>query len=337
VIAQAKSIVLRQALHLGRITDDLLDAGRVMLGKITLNREPIDLARTVSDQLSTLNRTGGLLQHRVIRDLKPVWVLADSTRMQQIIGNLLANAIKFTPAGGVITVTLRREGGDAVLRVEDTGVGLEPELVPRVFDLFVQGKTNADRARGGLGIGLTLVRRLAELHGGNAEARSEGRGSGSEFTVRLPAIEAPPAPRDRAPDADSHSTFSVVIVEDNDDARSALRQLLELDGHRVREAADGAAGIEAILAAQPDVALIDIGLPGVDGFALAREVRQRAARAVRLIALTGYGARPDDAERAVFDAYVVKPLDPSQLRALMSAEGTQDSEPVPSTGGDAHG
>ena len=197
--------------------------------------------------------------------------------------------------------------------------------MPRVFDLFVQGKTSADRARGGLGIGLTLVRRLAELHGGSADARSEGLGHGSEFTVRLPAIEAPRESRHSMADAGSGGTWSVVIVEDNDDARSTLRQLLELDGHRVHEASDGAAGIETILRTQPHVALVDIGLPGVDGFAVAREVRRSVGRAVRLIALTGYGTAPEAANGDLFDEYVVKPLDPSRLRQLMSAPEASDA------------
>jgi nitrogen-specific signal transduction histidine kinase len=316
---QAKDIIARQSLHLGRLTDDLLDAGRVMLGKIVLARAPVDLAALVDHEMKTLARTGRLLGYGVDARLEPAWVWGDRTRLEQVIGNLLGNALKYTPRGGTIGVAVGRERDDAVLRVRDTGIGLEPDLLPRVFDLFVQGARSADRAQGGLGIGLTLVRRLAELHGGAVEGHSDGANRGAEFVVRLPAISAPPAEPANAP-AGARLARRVVVVEDNDDARATLAELLRLQGHEVREAADGPAGVTAILECAPDVALVDIGLPGLDGRALAREVRRRATWPLRLVALSGYGARDDEADD--FDDYLVKPLDPAKLDEVLAAAPT---------------
>jgi signal transduction histidine kinase len=316
----ARGIIRRQVDHLSRMTDDLLDAGRAVTGKISLHRRPLELAAAVGETLGTLQaRT---VRHRVETDLAPVWVDADPTRIEQIVANLVLNAVKYTAEGGAVRVSVRREGGDAVLRVADEGIGMPRELIPQVFELFVQGERDLDRAYGGLGIGLTLVRRLAELHGGSAEAASDGPGRGSEFTVRLPAIEAASLAGAAAPLGGAASPRDVLVIEDNADARESLRQLLELSGHRVQVAADGAAGLEALRAHPFDLALVDIGLPKMNGYEVARRIRAEGpARRPILVALTGYGAA-DDRERALeagFDRHLVKPVDDAVLERLLAS------------------
>ncbi|HKQ12564.1 MAG TPA: ATP-binding protein [Steroidobacteraceae bacterium] len=316
----AKAIIRRQVRHLGKLTDDLLDAARVMMGKIVLDRRPVDLAQVVSNTVDTLRNTGQLQRHECRTELESVWVNVDPTRIDQVLANLLTNAVKYTPPPGRIEVFVRREAGEAVFSVRDSGLGLEPELLPRIFDLFVQGERGLDRSQGGLGIGLTLVRRIAELHGGHVEARSEGAGKGSEFIVHLPAIEAPAEIAAPARSARNSTRRRIAVVEDNDDVRASLRVLLEMDGHDVVEAKDGLQGVDTILRENADIALVDIGLPSLDGYAVARAVRSRAQRPVLLVAITGYGSQ-GDAERgaqAGFDAYMVKPVDATVLTELIA-------------------
>lgn len=317
---QAKAIIHRQVRHLSKLTDDLLDAARVMMGKIVLERRPIDLAQVARNTVDTLRNTGQLQRHECNTQLDSVWVNADPTRIDQVVANLLTNAVKYTPPPGRIDVTVRREGGVAVFSVRDSGLGLEAELRPRIFDLFVQGERALDRSQGGLGIGLTLVRRIAELHEGRVEARSEGVGRGSEFIVELPAIEAPAEAAEGATTLRSSTRRRIALVEDNEDVRSGLRVLLEMEGHDVVEASDGLQGVDAILREQADIALIDIGLPHLDGYGVARAVRSRARRPVMLVAMSGYGSQ-EDAERgaqAGFDAYMVKPIDAEMLSELIA-------------------
>lgn len=324
--ASAATIIGRQTKHLARLTDDLLDAGRVILGKISLTRRPVDLAdcvRTVVDELRGTRRLGG---HELSVELEPVAVHGDPTRIDQIVMNLLTNALKYTPDGGRIRIATRRDGAWAVLEVSDSGIGLEPGLLPRVFDLFVQGERALDRAQGGLGIGLTLVRRLAELHGGDANAQSDGPGKGATFAVRLPAIDVVASPEPEPRSVPAVSGLTVALVEDNDDARASLRMLLEVEGHRVVEAADGKAGAE-LIERDPriDIAFIDIGLPGISGYAVAEAVRAGRGRAVRLVAMSGYGAEQDvqRGEQAGFDAYLVKPAEFDRVQqelAMVSGE-----------------
>jgi signal transduction histidine kinase/CheY-like chemotaxis protein len=317
----AKAIIRRQVRHLGKLTDDLLDAARVMMGKIVLDRRPIDLAQVVRNTVDTLRNTGQLQRHECVTQLEPVWINADPTRIDQVLANLLTNAVKYTPPPGRIDVTVRREGNTALFSVRDSGLGLEPELLPRIFDLFVQGERGLDRSQGGLGIGLTLVRRIVELHEGRVEARSEGPGRGSEFIIHLPAIEAPAEAAESESATNRSARHRIVLVEDNDDVRSSLRVLLEMEGHEVLEAKDGLQGVDTILREQADIALIDIGLPHLDGYGVARAVRSRARRPVMLVAMTGYGSR-EDAERgtqAGFDAYMVKPVDAARLNELISS------------------
>jgi signal transduction histidine kinase/CheY-like chemotaxis protein len=319
--AHARAVIGRQVQHLARMTDDLLDAARAMTGKILLQRQPLDLAEAAARTLSTLRAAGRTGQRRVVQQLEPAWVDADPTRLEQTIGNLLGNALKYTPEGGTITLSVRREGDEAVLRVADTGIGMLPELTARVFDPFVQGERALDRSQGGLGIGLTLVRRLAELHGGGATAESEGPGRGSLFTVRLPAIEPPAASRARGAAGKSPQPRDVLLVEDNEDARETLKRMLELAGHRVRVAADGVSALEAVRAAVPEVALIDIGLPRMDGYELARRIRAEIAeRRPLLVAVTGYGLPQDRnrAREAGFDLHLVKPVDAQSLERVLA-------------------
>jgi signal transduction histidine kinase/ActR/RegA family two-component response regulator len=310
--ASAAGIIGRQARHLARLTDDLLDAGRVILGKISLARKPVDLAAGVRTTIEELRGTGRLASHHIEADLQPAWVYADPTRIDQIVLNLITNALKYTPPGGHVRVCTRREGGSAILEVSDTGIGLEPELLPRVFELFVQGERALDRSQGGLGIGLTLVQRLAELHGGGAEARSAGPGQGAQFIVKFPVIEHATPGDAEAPAYAAPSIRQIALVEDNEDARISLRMLLEAEGHRVFEADDGVRGAELLKTNHEiQIAFIDIGLPGKSGYDVAKDVRAVRGRAVRLVAMSGYGADRDVArgELAGFDAYIVKPAD----------------------------
>jgi len=317
--ASARAIIVRQVDRLARMVDDLLDVTRVTTGKIALQRRPVDLAEAVSGYLAALNAARRLEGYEVEVHVPPLWVDADPARLEQIVMNLLLNAIKYTPTGGRIGVRARAEGDHAVLRIEDSGVGIPPDLLPRIFDLFVQGAREPDRATGGLGIGLTLVRRLTDLHGGRVEVASEGPGRGSVFTVRLPLAAAPGEATSASPPTLAPVRRRVLTIEDYADARASLRSLLELSGHEVREAVDGPTGVELALRLRPDVVLIDIGLPGLDGYDVARRIRSAPqGHLMVLAAVTGYG-QPEDrrrAEEAGFDTLLVKPVRPEQLTEL---------------------
>jgi signal transduction histidine kinase/DNA-binding NarL/FixJ family response regulator len=322
---RARSIIGRQVQHLARLVDDLLEVGRVVTGKIVLDRRPIDLADLVHRAVAVFGerRTDQQLEIKT----ESVWIEGDLVRMEQIVNNIVGNAMKYTPIGGSIRLRLAAEGGDAVLRVEDNGYGIAPELLPRVFDLFVQGERTLDRAQGGLGIGLTLVRRLVALHGGTVAASSEGPGRGSVFTVRLPQIARPqaamPATRPAQACDDSPLSRRVLIIEDNRDAREMFRMMLELAGHKVVEAEEGLSGLALLKAVRPDVAVIDVGLPGLNGYEIARRFRAESPGAgVMLVALTGYGT-PEARERsrqAGFDHHLIKPVDAEALQEIMRAD-----------------
>ncbi len=320
---ELRAIVSRQIHHLSRLVDDLLDVTRLETGKIQLQRTRLDLRAIAERGVASLHEAGKTGQHTVELIGEPVVVEGDATRLEQVLWNLLDNAIKYTPAGGRIAVTVTREGGEAVLRVRDTGAGIAPELLPRIFDLFVQADASLDRAQGGLGLGLTLVRRLVALHGGQVEVASAGRGQGSVFTVRLPALEgAAPSPEPSPPAAALPGPpRRVLVIEDNTDVRDGLRLLLEELGHEVVEAADGDRGVAVALDWRPDVALVDLGLPGLDGYAVARRIRAAPGGGrIRLVALTGYG-QPEDRRRALeagFDAHLVKPADADALLRLLA-------------------
>ena len=331
---RARSIIARQVHHLARLVDDLLEVGRVITGKIVLDRRAIDFADLVHRAVAVFGERRGDQQLEI--RTQSVWIEGDIVRMEQIVNNIVGNAVKYTPAGGSIRVRLGVEGDDAVLRVEDTGYGIAPELLPRVFDLFVQGERTLDRAQGGLGIGLTLVRRLVTLHGGSVTAFSEGPGRGSVFTVRVPRIARPQsaAPACAPERGDSPCKRRVLIIEDNRDAREMFRIMLELFGHEVLEAEEGLAGLALLKTARPDVAVIDVGLPGLNGYEVVRRFRAEApdAGGVMLVALTGYGT-PEARERsrqAGFHHHLIKPVNAEALQEIMRAEVVGDRPGGPS-------
>jgi PAS domain S-box-containing protein len=319
--AQLRQIIHRQTHHLTRLVDDLLDVARAAAGKIALHRQPVDLGDVVGSCVRSLRESGRAGRHRVTLRAESVIVSADPTRLAQIITNMLDNAVKFTPNGGSVDVDVIREGQDGVVRVSDTGIGIAPEMLPRVFELFAQAQQPTDRSVGGLGIGLAVSRHLVEMHGGTITAVSEGHGRGAQFTVRLPVEMADtpgPAPAVRSPDR----SRSILIVEDNDDTRASLRLLLESLGHRVFAAADGPRGLALALEHRPEVVLIDLGLPGLDGYEVARALRASPiGRTTLLIAVTGYGKAEDRrrSTEAGFDAHLVKPVPQNLLLTLITA------------------
>jgi len=317
-IKRPREVIRRQVLHLKRLIDDLLDAARIRAGKIVLDRRPVSLAEAVEQALTVIRASSPGGRHVVETYLDDVGVDADPVRLDQIILNLLTNAVKYTPAGRGIRVRTYADGNEGVLRVEDDGVGISREMLGRIFNLFVQGEHTLDRAQGGLGIGLTLVRTLVDLHGGSVSADSAGPGLGSVFTVRLPHAALPTADETRGPRRHAIRR-RVLIVEDNDDAREMLKLLLEHEGHEVYEAIDGTEAVRAAVRLRPDLALVDVGLPILDGYEVARFIRRQDYQPQRLVALTGYG-QPVDRERALsagFDDHLVKPVDPDRLAELL--------------------
>jgi len=319
----ARAVITRQVRNLTALVDDLLDVARVTSGKIRLNRQPLNLAALVDRTLQTFTAAGHAAGHQPIVSVTPVWVDADATRIEQVVTNLVENAVKFTPRGGMITVSVRREGPSAVIEVRDTGRGITPAALAHVFELFAQADTTPDRSPGGLGLGLTLVDRLVALHGGSVAADSNGRGHGATFTVRLPAIEEPAAATYTAAPSPTVPPRRILVIEDHADTREGLQVLLALDGHDVTVVPDGVQGIEYALTNRPDVVITDLGLPEVDGFEVARRLRANADTYYpRLVALTGYG-QPEDrrrAEAAGFDAYLVKPATPEALRTALATQ-----------------
>jgi signal transduction histidine kinase len=321
-MSASRDVISRQVGVLRQLVDDLLDVARVTRGKIVLHRRPLNLAQTVRRTIDVMRSAGRLAEHDVAVETRDAWILADETRIEQIAGNLVDNAVKYTPSGGRIGVRVETEAEYALLEVSDTGVGISSQLLPRVFDLFTQGERTLDRAQGGLGLGLTLVRRLAELHDGRVAATSGGVGRGATFTVRIPSID-PPTVADVALGERIAVTAPkrIVIVEDNADGRRMLKALLHLHGHDVHEADDGLTGVAEVLRLRPDVAIVDIGLPGCDGYEVARRIRAAGNGArVRLVALTGYGQEGARAEAiaAGFDQYLVKPVEADALAAILA-------------------
>jgi signal transduction histidine kinase/CheY-like chemotaxis protein len=322
------AIIDRQSGHLGRLVDDLLDVARVTTGKVVLQRRALDLRailENVRQQLAPAFEQQGLTLTYALGE-RAACVDGDPVRLEQIFSNLLTNALKYTPPGGQVGLALHLGAETVRVRVTDSGVGIAAESLPTIFDLFSQADRSLDRAQGGMGIGLTLVRSLTELHGGTVNATSDGLGRGSELTVLLPLVEEPkPVERPRVvtPAPRRH----VLIVEDSPDNREMLQALLEYDGHRVEVASDGIEAVATATRSHPEVALIDIGLPGIDGYEVARRMRARLGMEIVLVALTGYG-RPEDRQRSAdagFDRHLTKPPDLAELNAVLAGAAARES------------
>jgi two-component system, chemotaxis family, sensor kinase Cph1 len=326
---QARSVMDRQVRHMVRLIDDLLDISRISRGRIELRREPVDMQATVERAIEVARPAIDAARQVLVVSTagEPLPVNGDPFRLTQVIGNLLNNAAKYTAAGGRIEVESRRQGSHAVVRVRDTGIGIAPEMLPKVFDLFAQDARALDKAQGGLGIGLSLAHELVRLHGGTLIAESPGAGQGSTFTVRVPLSE--PAPAERvAPAAQSEPPAlgavrrRVLVVDDNVDAAQSLAMFLEILGHEVRVAHDGPSALALASGFTPELALLDIGLPGMDGHELARRMHaDPALRNTMLVALTGWGTEEDKqrSREAGFDEHLIKPVDAGRLRGLLAS------------------
>jgi two-component system CheB/CheR fusion protein len=323
----AQEIIRRQSAHMARLLDELLDVSRMTQNKMQLSKRPLDLRQIVEDAVAAVRPRleNGTLDFTCRVSDEPLHVDGDPARLQQALTNLLDNAIKYTPSGGHIWLSIQPENGCATVRVKDTGIGIEPSMLHAVFDLFVQTGRTLDRSAGGMGVGLTLVRSIARLHDGEVTVHSGGVGKGSEFVLRIP-LQAGLSPCNVA-DGSVHETLSgdgrrVVVVEDDADNREMLKTLLRLHGYQVETASDGQHGVELIERVRPQAALIDIGLPGMNGYQIAEHVRRNLADdRTYLVALTGYGQR-EDVQRALdsgFDRHIVKPL---TLEKLMEALAT---------------
>ena len=315
-------VMARQVDHLTRMVDDLLDVARINRGKVVLCRTEVDLVdlvrRALADHAARIGDAG--LTLRADLPAAPHWIDADATRIAQVVDNLLENAIKFSDAGGTIDVRVSASADQIELVIRDQGAGIDPEVLPRVFDPFVQEDRSLDRGRGGLGLGLAMVKSLVELHGGTVAAASAGTGHGSELVVRLARIAAPAETRAATPERPAPTSVRVLVVEDNVDVAETLAMFLEVEGCTVAVAHDGPSAIELAGQFRPDTIVCDIGLPGMDGFAVARALRELPALAgVRLLAVTGYGEAEMRARvaEAGFDAHLVKPVDAEALVRML--------------------
>jgi signal transduction histidine kinase len=330
---QVSEILERQVGHLVRLVDDLMEVSRITRGKVELRLEPVELAAVIRSAVEASQPLIDSLGHQLAISLpkEPIVLEADPLRLSQVFANLLNNAAKYTNPGGQIWLAARPQGSELVVSVRDTGVGISAERLPDVFRMFTQIDRSKRQAQGGLGIGLTLVRTLVEMHGGRVEAQSPGLDQGSEFIVRLPlkSVPLPPAPsRPPAPSAAVLPNRRVIVVDDNRDAADSMRRLLTLLGAEVRVALDGPAALDLMAEFPPAVMLLDIGMPGMDGYELARRIRaQPEFRDILLIALTGWGQEGDRerAAQAGFDHHLLKPADVSALRSLLLSLGGSGS------------
>jgi two-component system CheB/CheR fusion protein len=325
-VQQARLVAERQVRHLTHLVDELLDVSRLTTGKIRLRRERVELGAVVARAAEAARLVLDARQHElaVTTPAEPVWLEADPTRLEQVLTNLLSNAAKYTDPGGRVVLGLERHGGEAVLSVRDNGMGIDAKVLPHVFDLFAQSDRATDRSQGGLGVGLTVVRKLVELHGGSVAIASAGPGQGTEVTVRLPLpAETPPVESERQAEGTGAAAtpLRILIVEDNVDAAESLAMVLRLGGHEVQVAFSGPAGLEAAEASPPDVVLLDIGLPRMDGYEVARRLRRHPTLGrTPLFALSGYSKPVEQvtAEEQLFDQYLVKPVEPERLQELLA-------------------
>jgi CheY-like chemotaxis protein len=326
VQAEMRRTVERQSAHLMRIVDDMLDIARVTRGTLSIEQARVDMAEVVARAVETA--TAGQVKHKLSIDLAsgPLLVTGDLARLTQVVGNLLTNAARYTPEGGSISVRGWREDGQVVLAVRDTGRGIPAASLESIFGMFVQGKDVMQRVGGGLGVGLALARRLAELHGGSVVAKSEGEGKGSEFTLRLPVGALPQAtPQAKAaPPPEKVAAKRVLIVDDNLDAAATLDQLMRSLGHTTMVAHDGTQALRMAAEFKPEVVLLDIGLPGMSGYEVARRLRAHSAHVMKIIAVTGWGTETDRSRSAEagFDLHLVKPVDESALQRVMENGGS---------------
>ena len=325
--ATALDIMHRQVGHMVRLVDDLLDVARITTGKVEVRQDSLDVVSAVNDALETTQPVVGRQRISIVTPTDALYVSADRTRLAQVFANLLNNAAKYSDQDQPIVLTVGREGGEAVVRVRDHGIGIEPDMLPRVFEMFRQVTRSGGWTRGGLGIGLSLVKRIVELHGGTVTAHSEGAGHGSEFVVRLPIVEAP-ATRTQSPTAMTATAREarrrVLVVDDNADSAESLSTLLTLSGHETRIAHDGHGALEQAEVFPPDVVFLDIGMPGMDGHETARRIRERAwGHDMVLVALTGWDQDEDRrrSKAAGFDVHLVKPADPGDVTALLASLG----------------
>lgn len=324
----AIDMIKRQVSHLTRLVDDLLDVGRITQGRIQLRCRPTELGSIIAEAVEMVGPRLQAKQHKIhlgTSTYQRLYVRGDPTRLVQCLVNVLTNAVKYTDPGGEIRIETQAADDSVVVEISDTGVGIDPELLPRIFDLFVQDNRGLDRAQGGLGVGLAIVKQLIRMHGGEVVARSAGRGAGSTFEIRLPRIVRPKDdPADAVPDG--VKPLRVLIVDDNVDAATSIAMLLSAQGHQVEVAYDSKDALEAVDSFRPEVALLDIGLPQMDGYALARRLRELpACKALRIVALTGYG-QPEDRQRALdvgFDAHLVKPIDVHTLERTLAGAGSR--------------
>jgi CheY-like chemotaxis protein/two-component sensor histidine kinase len=319
---KAAQIINRQVGQLTRMVDDLMDVSRITRGRVELERKPVELSAVVTAAIEAVEPAVRERQHTLtVSSGLPLTVIGDAARLQQCVVNLLMNAVKYTDPGGSIRMALARQGKMACIEVSDSGVGMSAETLPTVFDLFVQSDRTLDRSRGGLGIGLSIVKRLVDMHGGQVQARSAGVGCGSTFEIKLPLAQAVAwqAPSDASSSTDRKC---VVVVDDNKDAAETLSQVLALDGHDVQVVFSAEDALRLIPMHSPDVVFLDIGLPEINGYELARRLRgMPALHATRLVALTGYG-QPADRQQALrhgFDAHLVKPASMEDVIAALAS------------------
>jgi PAS domain S-box-containing protein len=325
VSAEAYTMMERQLGHMVRLIDDLLDVSRITRGKVKLQKERIDIATVVQDAVETSRQLIDAAGHHLSVQLpqRPVFISADRTRLAQVFANLLNNSAKYTPPGGHIQLTVRRLGTDVVVSVKDDGTGIQPDMLAKVFEAFMQADRSLERSQGGLGIGLSLVKGLVQMHGGTVEARSDGPGRGSEFIVRLSDALAPaPGTSSRGVRAaNGGPAYRILIVDDNRDAAVSLAMMLRLMGHETLTVHDGEAAVESAAAFQPDIVLLDIGLPKLNGYDACREIRaQEGGASIVLIALTGWGQDEDKrhSREAGFNFHMIKPVDPEALDRLLA-------------------
>jgi signal transduction histidine kinase len=323
----AQEVIDRQLAYLTRLVDDLLDVSRITRGKITLTREPLDVATLINRAVETIEPLLHERKHELTLQIPPdpLRVDGDSTRLTQALGNVLGNAAKYTECGGRIDLRCTQQGADVEIRIRDNGIGIPADLLPRIFDLFTQLDRRSDHALSGLGIGLALVRRMVEMHGGSIIASSDGAGTGSEFVIRLPLLAEEavrPEAEGQAQNGDAPSVpRRILVADDNADALESLATVLRLRGHEVFSAPNGALALETAARHMPEVALLDIGMPLLDGYEVARRIRaEEWGKGVTLVALTGWGQESDRrrSQEAGFDTHLVKPLDLDQLTALLA-------------------